>query len=134
MKIPAKLLIGAAATAFVVSACATIQELAPPIDREMLISTGSDEMSVAQLQRGREIYITDCARCHAPEPVMRYSSKQWSDILPRMAENAALSDGDRGAVAAYINAVMMSRRQSTIDSSANVSAWLPEARGDSAGR
>lgn len=43
-------------------------------------------MDSAALERGRRIYLTDCARCHAPEPIGKYSIAEWHEIMPPMIE------------------------------------------------
>ncbi|MCI0364101.1 MAG: hypothetical protein L0219_09490 [Phycisphaerales bacterium] len=113
MKLPGKLLMVCALAATIVGACATIEELAPPVDQAMLSAAGPSEASTIQLERGRELYVTDCARCHSPEPVMRYTAQQWGTILPRMTKESSLSDVDRAAVEAYVMAVLASRGQRT---------------------
>lgn len=83
--------------------CATIEELAPPVDEaavNLAISSGVDPILAA---RGRTIYITSCVRCHSPEPVARYNLVYWQDdILPDMAERSKLSEADTQALEAYI--------------------------------
>ena len=52
--------------------------------------------------RGRRIYLTTCARCHAPEPVSHYSAAEWREILPRMIKDSKLSSADAAAVTSYV--------------------------------
>lgn len=89
--------------------CATLEELAPPVNQAMLSDNGDGAAPKHQLELGREIYITDCARCHSPEPVRRYSVHQWRSILPRMAEESKLSNDDCAAIEAYVIAVLQSQ-------------------------
>jgi len=91
--------------------CATLEELAPPVDEHLLRVGGIDPFASSQVQRGRELYITDCARCHSPEPVIRYSAQQWREILPRMAKETSLGDEDRAAIEAYVMAVLRAKDQ-----------------------
>lgn len=83
--------------------CATIEELAPPVNEtaaNLAISTGIDPNQAA---RGRTIYITSCVRCHSPEPIARYDLVRWqTKILPDMAERTKLSESDTQALVAYI--------------------------------
>lgn len=113
MKLSSKPLIGCALVALTVGACATLEELAPRVDDAMLSAAGASQVSAASVQRGRDLYVTDCARCHSPEPVTRYSAQQWRTILPRMSKEAALSETDRAAVEAYVMAVLSARGQAT---------------------
>ena len=59
-----------------------------------------------QLERGRVIYITKCAACHAPEPVRKYSAAEWEKIIPDMVEETKLSASDSAAVVAYVRWAM----------------------------
>ncbi|MCI0631254.1 MAG: cytochrome c [Phycisphaerales bacterium] len=104
-----KPLIVSALLALMIGACATIEELAPPVDDTMLRAAGVDQTAAAQIERGRALYVTDCVRCHSPEPVMRYSAQQWRQIIPRMATEAALREEDRAAVEAYVMVVLSAR-------------------------
>ena len=77
--------------------CATLEQLAPPLPSSLpvgspaAISLGSiSDATLQQAKRGRQIYITECRRCHSPEPVTGYSQVQWDEILPRMAKNSKL--------------------------------------------
>ena len=56
-----------------------------------------------ELTLGRRIYVTKCAKCHAPEPVKQYSHSQWQEIMPEMVEETNLSASDAAAVTAYVN-------------------------------
>lgn len=78
------------------SSCATtdINVIAPPV------ADGS-----AQLARGRIIYVTKCAKCHAPEPVHNYTRAEWQQIMPEMVEETHLNPSDAAAVTAYVESL-----------------------------
>ncbi len=82
-------------------ACMSINRMAPPIDETFARHVGSSN-GLASLEKGRRIYVTQCARCHAPEPVNRYSLSQWQPILVRMAEETKLSKTDERYLTRYI--------------------------------
>lgn len=75
------------------ASCATmdINVIAPPVVE-----------ASPELARGRTIYVTKCAKCHAPEPVAKYSLAKWHEIMPEMAEETKLSPADTAAVMAYV--------------------------------
>ena len=98
--------IGGVLLTSMVVGCATIDQLAPPVDEVMLRTAELDDQSLALLRGGRDLYITVCARCHSPEAVTGYTRGQWSSILPRMAEEARLSARERLAVTEYVMAVL----------------------------
>ncbi len=86
----------------VVLSCATIKDLAPPLDAPTLQLAASQGLAPERPSRGRELYITTCARCHRPEPVVRYGVEQWQKILPRMFARSKLGADEAEAVEAYV--------------------------------
>ena len=88
--------------------CESLQQIAPL--PETFAPNGSN---TPQLQRGRELYITACATCHAPEPVVDYSEAEWvGKILPEMCRLTKLNGHDSEAVHAYVLAVLRSTKES----------------------
>lgn len=63
-------------------------------------------MARSQILLGREIYVTRCAKCHAPEPVTRYSRTEWDRILIDMAEETNLNPQETTAVTSYVMTVL----------------------------
>jgi len=68
-------------------------------------------VQLALLQEGRNIYLTDCVRCHSVEPIGRYSTDQWHKVLPRMARETRLDDRRTAALTAYVLAAHEVLRQ-----------------------
>jgi mono/diheme cytochrome c family protein len=94
----------AAAVAALLTAigCATIDELAPPVGVLTLSQGESMGVPAENLERGRLIYITQCARCHSPEPVTGYTEAQWRETLPRMSHEAVLTSQETADVRDYV--------------------------------
>ena len=86
----------------VVVGCATIDDLAPPVDAMVLQLAAAQEIDADRLSQGRALYITACARCHRPEPVVRYTREHWDRILRRMSARAQFSPDEAEAVEAYV--------------------------------
>ena len=86
----------------VVVGCATTEDLAPLIDATTIELAGAHEIDMNRLQRGRTLYVTSCAQCHRPEPVVRYAQEQWRRILPRMSMYARLTPDDAAALRSYV--------------------------------
>ncbi len=106
--------ISAAALLFTIIGCATLEQLAPPlpssisVDSPNAVSLGSiSDATLQQAKRGRQIYITECRRCHSPEPVTGYTQVQWDEILPRMAKESELPPEKITDIAAYIRLTLM---------------------------
>ena len=86
--------------------CATIEELAPPVGGLTMREGKTMGVSADNLERGRAIYITQCARCHSPEPVTRYTEAQWRETLPRMSHESMLTDQEAADVRDYVMATL----------------------------
>ncbi len=86
-----------------VSGCVSTEKAAPPVASFAVPPSGSKR---AQLEQGREIYVTKCAKCHSPEPVHRYSPSRWGDILVDMIDEAKLNSAESAAVRAYVFAAL----------------------------
>jgi mono/diheme cytochrome c family protein len=90
--------------ALVATSCVSLEQAAPP-PAALPLSSGA---RLGQLDRGRELYVTKCARCHSVEPVTRYSAQEWREIVPDMAQKAKLNSADEAAVDAYVFTVLRS--------------------------
>jgi mono/diheme cytochrome c family protein len=84
-------------------ACVSLDTAAPPVATLRPAAAGGGSI---QLDHGRTIYITKCAKCHAPEPVRNYSAARWREIIPEMAEETKLSSAETEALRAYVFAVL----------------------------
>lgn len=102
-------MLSAAALLLAIIGCATIEQIAPPPPdtADVLALASSADISLEQATRGRRIYITDCIKCHSPEPVARYTRVEWDEILPRMAEESKLPPKKIADIAAYIRLTLM---------------------------
>ena len=58
------------------------------------------------LAEGRAMYVGQCAKCHAVEPVLKYSHSEWAGIMPDMAERTKLNPAETAAVTAYVVRVL----------------------------
>jgi len=83
----------------VIAGCRSLSELAPPVDSAAGASVGG---GVEPLRRGRRIYITTCAKCHAVTAVDDYTRIKWREILPEMIEESNLDATEAADVTAYI--------------------------------
>ncbi|MCP5557250.1 MAG: hypothetical protein H7A55_05815 [Verrucomicrobiaceae bacterium] len=92
MSFRAPLIVAAGAILLCSCEALSISHIAPPVAPED-----------TQLVRGRRIYLTTCVRCHAPEPVAKYSRREWATILPEMIEDSRLRPADAIAVSRYVN-------------------------------
>lgn len=82
--------------------CASVANLAPEVDPRMRQIAAAQGLPAETLDRGRRIYLTDCARCHSPVAVRDHTPAQWTAILERMAPLTKLPDDDTDALAAYL--------------------------------
>ncbi|MEP4933270.1 c-type cytochrome [Haloferula sp.] len=86
----------------VVVGCST-QSDQPPVPDVAMSEASKSSMEV--LQRGRAVYVSECARCHEAMMPQDVSEDEWHVILPGMAWNSGISSADEEAVEAYIRAV-----------------------------
>lgn len=91
----------AALAVFALGGCVAIETLAPPVTPAM-VSTA--RASTADLEAGRRIYVGRCASCHSIDPVAKYTTSRWREIVDDMADRTELSASDRSALLAYISA------------------------------
>lgn len=94
-----KACIGAIAAALLLCGCQSLEQLAPPV-------TALAVRPSASLDLGREIYITRCTKCHAPDPVLKHSKHEWEKIIVEMAEETKLTPAETSAVRSYVMAVL----------------------------
>lgn len=84
------------------SGCMTLEQMVPPVGEDFLVVAAQRGMEQTTLELGREIYLSDCVKCHSVEPIGRYSADHWREILPRMSREAELDDQRSAAVDAYV--------------------------------
>lgn len=94
-------LAGGACIILIATSCITLEEMAPSVGPRFSIG-GRSAASLAVLEQGREVYITDCTRCHSVEPINRYTSDHWRKILERMGPQSKLDESRSSALQAYI--------------------------------
>lgn len=86
----------------VIVGCATQGNVAPPVTTAMLATSRGG--TLATLSEGRRIFVGPCARCHAPDPLSRYSLSEWQAGVEKMAPRAKLDAPAKAALLAYIAA------------------------------
>ncbi len=84
------------------SGCMTLEEMAPPVEGGFQVIAARHSVDTTTLQLGRQIYLSDCVKCHSVEPIGRYSAGRWRKILPRMARETKLDEQRTEAVDAYV--------------------------------
>lgn len=91
------------ALAALMGGCVSMDTAAPRVET---LAAGSGAAGRSHLEQGRTLYVTKCARCHAPEPVRNYSAAKWAKILPEMIDDAKLNPVEADALKAYVIAVL----------------------------
>ena len=85
-----------------IGGCMSIEQMAPPVEGSLVEMGQEQGFETAHLQRGRQLYITNCAKCHTVEPIDRYSPKRWAKIIEQMAGESKLTARDTRKLHAYI--------------------------------
>jgi len=65
--------------------------------------------SLAQIQRGHEVYMLKCGECHTYQLPQNLDVDEWEVAVPKMIKHAGLEPVDERAVLAYVVAVKMER-------------------------
>ncbi len=78
--------------------CANLATVAPPVTPALVARMRGDASVIAG---GREIYLTQCTSCHAPESVAAHAGK-WPGIIREMAPKSHLTPAQERAVLAYV--------------------------------
>lgn len=69
--------------------------------------------TVAELSKGRDVFVSRCSACHAlPRPDVK-SPDEWSSVLDEMASRAKLSSADRELALRYLSAASQRLRASS---------------------
>jgi mono/diheme cytochrome c family protein len=89
----------------VLSACQSLEQIAPPVAAVAARPSGN-------LELGRDLYLTKCTKCHAPEPILKYSASEWETIAADMAVETNLNAHETAAVRDYVMAVLASAEKS----------------------
>lgn len=99
----------------ILAGCLSIEQMAPAVGAEFASVGIQNGIAMSLLETGREVYLTDCSRCHSIEPIGRYSAERWRDILPRMSDKSKLDESRTAALEAYVLAAheVMAQRTTT---------------------
>ncbi len=84
------------------SGCMTLEEMAPPVGNQFQKVAARHRVDVTALELGREIYLSECVRCHSVEPIGRHSAERWRRILSRMSLETNLDGRQFDAVETYV--------------------------------
>lgn len=61
-------------------------------------------VSAAELEAGKTIYTTKCAKCHPAKPLENWTNEAWQPILKAMIPKARLDSVQSAQVTAYVKA------------------------------
>jgi mono/diheme cytochrome c family protein len=64
---------------------------------------------IAELQRGRDVYVAKCSGCHRLYSPAEYDDAAWDAHVHGMRDRAKLTDGDVAAIVAYVTAMNSAR-------------------------
>jgi cytochrome c5 len=63
------------------------------------------DLTLADLETGRELYAERCSSCHQLQLPSAHSAAQWDDFVAQMGPRAALSTAEERAVLLYLQAL-----------------------------
>lgn len=82
--------------------CTSIEVLAPPVDNLFISEANITPEKAAELQRGREIYLKFCTRCHDARQVDEITEDNWEKHIPKMLKKAKLYPEEIVPLKAYL--------------------------------
>ena len=92
-------------TAIIFLTCCTTPLLVPSEhDAERSHVTGNN-ISLADLQSGHQLYISKCGNCHYLYRPNKLSEEQWKKKIPEMAAKAKISSMEQGRILHYLVAM-----------------------------
>ncbi len=59
-------------------------------------------ISLAELQKGRNLYITNCASCHQLYEPNKYNATEWVTIVDEMQPKAKITDEQKKLIYDYL--------------------------------
>lgn len=94
------------ASAFALLFWACTSELPEPRSEHVDLTRGQDQgAALAELRRGRELVVRNCAGCHALTLPNSLPKGAWNRVVDEMRRKhgVQLSDGDAAAIVTYMN-------------------------------
>ncbi len=89
-------------TSLVIAACARTQMPRPTTQQAAQAQTRFPGLTVAELDRGRSLYMARCSVCHQPVLPTRIPADEWPGHVEEMRERAHLSVGEARLVESYL--------------------------------
>ena len=74
----------------------------PEVTPQLGRANSNQNVSQAQLQQGRTLFVSRCIECHTLPPVAAHTAAQWPSLIKEMADRASLKPAERSAILAYI--------------------------------
>jgi cytochrome c len=87
------------------------ETLPPPVAVDVTRAQASwPSTTLADLERGRELYRSRCTACHSLYAPGTYSPERWQKLLPEMFQKARLDEGERRDVTRYLTLASIDQR------------------------
>ena len=90
---------GVALLVFVTACAAPIPR---PTTADALRASATRPTTLAELERGREVYVRRCGNCHQPVQPSEYAPAAWPKHVDDMAERAKLATDDRELIVRFL--------------------------------
>lgn len=73
-----------------------------PVPRPTLADATRAQVTLAALERGRELYVQRCGNCHQPYQPSEYKPADWPHHVDEMAERAKLGTDDHMLITQFL--------------------------------
>lgn len=87
---------------------------APPAEADVHLSSGRwPSLTLAELQQGRSLYLSNCGGCHRLYSPLEHTEQEWQKLLPEMIGEAKLGEAEQDLIFKYLVTVIEKKAQTT---------------------
>jgi cytochrome c5 len=90
------------AAALLATGCATTALPRPTEANAQAAQARWPDASLAELDKGRSIYLAKCSACHDPERPQAHAAAEWPGLVAKMRDRAGLDDDEARLVERYV--------------------------------
>ena len=83
--------------------CGVSSSLMQPQEADRAKVSGENHpVTLADLQSGYKLYVTNCSGCHSLHKPVSHTAQEWEKLLPEMFKETSLNEKERSLVKDYI--------------------------------
>jgi cytochrome c5 len=74
----------------------------PKVAETIVVEQTTEASSLAEVPEGKQLFESNCVRCHKLKNPGDFSTEEWKEIVPRMAEKAKIDETTKGKILEYV--------------------------------